>query len=233
MTVSNFERPSDERILEFCQWQSKQPAFTSKGEWRESADAAGFTDIRDASMGRVVAKLRELAASDVKHANLLEAEAATRPSIDPALAIAKHIEALLPPVDEIADALAIANGEVGELGPTVTLPAVYVRILATAYRAELLEREHQAMRAKIARAEEKPGIALDDDQFNALSVRLANEALALSFLPLEGASALWKAAATIAMAHVPTGAVLGALDHMHAMARADVAAAIGLGATKQ
>ncbi|MYL97924.1 hypothetical protein GR702_09085 [Novosphingobium sp. FGD1] len=82
MTVTNFSRPSDERILEFCQWQSGQPKFTTKAEWRTSADAAGFADIGDASMGRVVAMLRDLAAAEFHHANLLAAETAGKRVIE-------------------------------------------------------------------------------------------------------------------------------------------------------
>lgn len=76
MTVIDMSRPSDDRILAFCQWQSRQPKFTTKAEWRASADAAGFSDIGDASMGRVVTMLRDLAASEFHHANLLAAETA-------------------------------------------------------------------------------------------------------------------------------------------------------------
>lgn len=154
-------------------------------------------------------------------------------SADPAVAVANHIDALLPPVDEIADALAIAQGMTGALGPEVTLPAVYVRIVTTAYRAELLARQAEAMQAKIDKAEQKPAGLLNDEDFNALAVRLANDAVGLSFVPLEGASALWKAAAMVAMVHLPSATVISALDHMHALSRADVAQALGKGATKQ
>lgn len=74
MTVIEFSRPNDARIVEFCKWQCQQPKFLTKAEWREAAYAAGFTDIRDSDMARVVAKLRELAAAEYHHANLLEAE---------------------------------------------------------------------------------------------------------------------------------------------------------------
>ncbi|WP_159981886.1 MULTISPECIES: hypothetical protein [unclassified Novosphingobium] len=82
MTVINMSRPSDDRILAFCQWQTAQPKFTTKSEWRASADAAGFADIGDASLPRVVAMLRDLAASEFHHANLLAAETAGKRIIE-------------------------------------------------------------------------------------------------------------------------------------------------------
>jgi len=82
MTITEMSRPSDDRILAFCQWQSEQPKFTPKAEWRASADAAGFADIGDASMPRVIAKLRELAAAEYHHANLLAAERAGKRVIE-------------------------------------------------------------------------------------------------------------------------------------------------------
>lgn len=151
------------------------------------------------------------------------------------LAVASHLEALLPPLGDLVEemARAEASSQPGGLGPVVTVPAVYVRIVTTAYRAELLARQSEAMQAKIEKAEQKPGALLNDEAFNALAVRLANEAVGLSFVPLEGASALWKAAAMVAMVHTPSGVALQALDQMHAVTRADVARALGEGATKQ
>ncbi|MEE4452894.1 hypothetical protein [Novosphingobium resinovorum] len=155
------------------------------------------------------------------------------PAAESALAVAKHIETLLPSVAELTAALPSAEGRLGDLGPTVTLPAVYVRIVTEALHAEVLSRENAAARARIARAEQKPDASLGEEEFDALAVHLANEAVALSFLPLEGASALWKAAAMVAMVHTPSGVALHALDEMHAVTRADVAQALGMGATKQ
>lgn len=74
MTVIKLNRPSQSRIIEFCQWQSQQPKFQAKEEWRKQADAAGFADIRDSDMGRVVDTLRNMAAAEYHHANLLAAE---------------------------------------------------------------------------------------------------------------------------------------------------------------
>ena len=82
MTVITMARPSEDRILAFARWQSGQPKFTTKPEWRAAADAAGFADIGDASLPRVIAKLRELAASEFHHANLLAAEAAGKRLIE-------------------------------------------------------------------------------------------------------------------------------------------------------
>lgn len=81
MNVINMP-PTYDRILAFCNWQTAQPKFTTKAEWRASADAAGFTDIGDASLPRVVAMLRDLAASEFHHANLLAAETAGKRVIE-------------------------------------------------------------------------------------------------------------------------------------------------------
>ena len=82
MTVINMSRPSDDRILAFARWQSGQPKFTTKADWRAAADAAGFTDVGDASIPRVVAMLRDLAAAEFHHANLLAAETAGKRVIE-------------------------------------------------------------------------------------------------------------------------------------------------------
>ena len=71
-------RPTDERILEFCRWQSTQPEVMPKAEWRSAADTAGFADIRDSDLPRAAAVLRALAACDAQHASVLEAALAAR-----------------------------------------------------------------------------------------------------------------------------------------------------------
>lgn len=78
MSINNSSRPTDERILEFCHWQSKQPEVMSKAEWRAAADAAGFADICDGDLPRAAAVLRALAAADAQHASVLEAALAAR-----------------------------------------------------------------------------------------------------------------------------------------------------------
>lgn len=82
MTVIDMNRPSDDRILAFARWQSRQPKFTAKAEWRAAADTAGFADIRDSDLPRVVAMLRDLAAAEFHHANLLAAETAGKRVIE-------------------------------------------------------------------------------------------------------------------------------------------------------
>ncbi|MEE4452893.1 hypothetical protein [Novosphingobium resinovorum] len=71
-------RPTDERILEFCLWQSTQPEVMTKAEWRAAADAAGFADIRDSDLPCAAAVLRALAACDAQHASVLEAALVAR-----------------------------------------------------------------------------------------------------------------------------------------------------------
>lgn len=74
MTVVEITRPTDARIIEFCHWQSAQPKFTERADWRKSADEAGFIDITDDDMPRVISTLRDMAAAEYHHANLLNAE---------------------------------------------------------------------------------------------------------------------------------------------------------------
>jgi len=152
---------------------------------------------------------------------------------DKALAVFTHVEGLLPPLPELADALEVQCEKAGDLGPQINLPAVYVSIMIQAFRLERLTRQHDQMQNVINRAARKPSAPLVDDQAMALAVHLANEAMAMSFEPLEAAGALWHAAATIAVAHLPSENALSALDGMHAIVRADVAEAIGKGATRQ
>lgn len=150
-----------------------------------------------------------------------------------ALAVARHLETLLPSVDELALRLSAPLDEGQDLGPTVTLPAVYIRIVTAAFQAEVLEKARAAMQAVIDEAGGRPAAPLSDEQFNQLSLHLIKEANAGSHESLEGAAALWNAASTMALAHLPTDKVLTALDQMHAITRADVAQAIGVGVTKQ
>lgn len=154
-------------------------------------------------------------------------------SDDTALAVAAHLESLLPSADDLAAHLSAPIGPGRDMGPTVTLPAVYVRIVTTAFRAAILEQRHAAMRAVIDDDRLKPAAALTDEQFTQLSLHLIKQANAGSHEPIEGAAALWNAASIMALAHMPSEAVLSALDQMHAITRADVAQAIGVGATKQ
>ena len=143
-----------------------------------------------------------------------------------AQAVAEHIEGLLPPLQTVAEI-----EDPGDLGPSVSVPAIYLHIILQAYRGERLGRHIEKMEATIARA--KPVTDLTDDEYDALSVYLATEADARCARPIEAATALWKAAATIAVCHMPKETILTALDGIHAMTRADVAQAVGMGATKQ
>lgn len=72
MTPTN-QRPTDQRILEFCRWQSGQPDGVPMAEWRAAADAAGFVDISICDLPRAAAVLRALAACDARNASVLEA----------------------------------------------------------------------------------------------------------------------------------------------------------------
>lgn len=76
--MTNLSRPSDERILEFCQWQSGQPEGMTMAEWRAAANAAGFADIGVNDLPRAAAVLRALAACDAHHASVLEAALTAR-----------------------------------------------------------------------------------------------------------------------------------------------------------
>ena len=150
-----------------------------------------------------------------------------------ALAVANHIETLLPSIDDIARLLVEAESVPQGLGPTVTLPAVYVRIVTSAFRAEILSRENQAMQAKLDRASRKPKAAMSDEQATELAVHLAGEAVDLSHDPLEGVAALWRASAIIAVSRLPGGGLLQDFDAVYAAVREDVADAVGSRATKQ
>lgn len=151
-----------------------------------------------------------------------------------AIAVARHVETLLPPLDHMLGHLEAAEHGLTEgLGPTVTIPAVYLHIIIPAFEAEVLARGRKEMQAVIEEAERKPRASMNDEQITALAAHLATEAHQRSFEPIEAAMSLWKAAATIAVAHMPADTALSALDGIHAMTRADVAQAIGMGATKQ
>ena len=151
-----------------------------------------------------------------------------------AVAVAKHVESLLPPLDHMLGHLEAAEHGLTEgLGPTVTIPAVYLHIIIAAFEGETLERQRTVMEARIAKAEMKPKAEMDDDQITELSVYLATEAHQRSFDAMQAVMSLWKAAATVAVAHLPAATALSALDGIHAMTRADVAQAIGMGVTKQ
>lgn len=154
-----------------------------------------------------------------------------------AIAVARHVETLLPPLDHMLGHLEAAEHGLTEgLGPTVTIPAVYLRIIIAALEGETLERQRKEMQVVIDRAARKPQAPMSDDDMTALSIHLAAEAEAMSHDPIEGASSLWKAAALIVVAHMQAmrpDDLLNALDGIHAMTRADVAQAVGAGATKQ
>ncbi|MAN12141.1 MAG: hypothetical protein CMN63_06975 [Sphingobium sp.] len=145
--------------------------------------------------------------------------------------VAAYVETLLPPISEVMQI--DSNKAVDDLSPFVPLPAIYVHIIIQGLRAELLGQQHAAMEAAIAKAEMKPKVEMTADKAEALSILLATEATSRSFNPIEGATALWKAAAVVAVAHMPPSNALSALDDVHAMVRADVAQAIGAGVTKQ
>jgi len=154
-----------------------------------------------------------------------------------AVAIARHVESLLPPIDHMLGHLEAAEHGLTEgLGPAVTIPAIYLHIIIQAWEAETLERQRKEMQDVIDNASRKPAAPMSDDDFTALSIHLAKEARAMSHDPMEGASSLWKAAAIIAVTQMQAmqpDDLLNALDGIHAMTRADVAQAIGKGATKQ
>ena len=145
--------------------------------------------------------------------------------------VAAYVETLLPPISEV---MQVESGRADDdLSPYVPLPAIYVHIIIQGLRTEILSQQRAEMEAKIAKAEMKPKSEMADDEAEALSVHLATEATSRSFSPIEGATSLWKAAAIIAVAHMPLDNALSALDGIHAMTRAGVAQAIGTGATKQ
>lgn len=152
------------------------------------------------------------------------------PAILDARAVARHVETLLPPIQTVDAALLTAGAN---LGPEVTVPAVYLHIIIAAFEAEALATERKGMEATIAAVGRKPKSAMDDEQISAGAVHLATEADAITSDPTEAAMCLWKAAATIAVVHFPPENALSALDGIHAMTRADVAQAIGMGVTKQ
>lgn len=154
----------------------------------------------------------------------------THAAILNARAVARHVETLLPPLPAV-DAAPLPTD--GDLGPNVTVPAVYLHIIIAAFESGTLEAQRKEMEAVIATAQRKPKSEMDEDQITAGAVYLATEADAITFDPTEAAMCLWKAAATIAVARFPPENALSALDGIHAMTRADVAQAIGMGATKQ
>ena len=148
-----------------------------------------------------------------------------------AVDVATYVETLIPP---IADVVIIDSARApDDLAPYATLPAIYIHIIIQGFRAEVLSRRNDQMKAIVAKSELKPKAEMTDKEAEALSVHLATEARNRAFTELEGACALWKAAAIMAMANMPKETVLSALDGIHAMTRADVAQAVGMGATKQ
>lgn len=152
-----------------------------------------------------------------------------------AVAVATRLETLMPPLGDLVEEMsrAEASRQPDDLGPVVTVPAVYVQIVTSAFKAERLERQQAAMIAKIESAARKPKAAMSEDEMTALAIHLAAEARTLSFAPLEGVAALWHAVGIFALASLPADQVLDQMDDMHGMIRDDVAKAIGSGATKQ
>ncbi|PZU56384.1 MAG: hypothetical protein DI547_16685 [Sphingobium sp.] len=145
-----------------------------------------------------------------------------------AVAVARHVKTLLPPLKDIDAIWAVT--EMGQgLGPEMTVPAVYLHIIISAFEAEVLAHQRKAMEDVLL----KPQTSMDDEQITELAIHLANEAHNRSFEAREAAMALWKGAASIAIANMPHATVLAALDGIHAITRADVADVIGAGATRQ
>ncbi|CCW15781.1 hypothetical protein EBBID32_1090 [Sphingobium indicum BiD32] len=145
--------------------------------------------------------------------------------------VAAYVETLLPPIADIMQTDSARAPD--DLAPYVTLPVIYVHIIIQGFRSEVLRRQHDQMKATIAKGELKPKAEMTEDETEAVAVHLATEANDRTFAPIEGACALWKAAAIMAVAHMPKETVLSALDGIHAMTRADVVQAVGIGATKQ
>lgn len=149
---------------------------------------------------------------------------------DGAMAVASHVQSLLPPLPSIEVALRTAEQwKTGDMGPDVILPALWVQIIASAYQAEILTRQREALEAKLSR----PLEPMTDDVMDEVAVDMANLAAKRTFQPSEAAGVLYRAATIIAVAHIPPERALKAIDEMAAIARADVADAIGHGATKQ
>ncbi|MFX4083689.1 hypothetical protein ACKU27_01150 [Sphingobium yanoikuyae] len=147
-----------------------------------------------------------------------------------AVDVADYVASLLPP---IADIMRVDEAKADDdLSPFVTLPAIYIHIIIQGYRAEVLSRKNEAMAAIIAKGELKPKEEMTDDETDALSIWLATEAADRSFAAIEGAAALWKAAAITMVANM-SGDTMSAFDGMCAIIRADIAQAIGVGATQQ
>nr|WP_086491244.1 hypothetical protein [Novosphingobium panipatense] len=145
-----------------------------------------------------------------------------------ALAVARHIETLLPPLSAVTSDL-----DPADLGPVASIPAVYVRIVTSALKAEVLSRDNEAMQAKLDRASRKPKAPITDEAATELAIHLASEAIDLSHDPLEGVAALWRASAIIAVSRLPGGGLLRDFDAVYAAIREDVAEAIGARSTKQ
>jgi len=80
---------------------------------------------------------------------------------------------------------------------------------------------------------QKPTAPLSQDEADSLAVYLASEALGRSHEAIEAASALWHAAATVALVHLPRENLLEVLDSIHAITREGIVEATGLGATRQ
>lgn len=148
--------------------------------------------------------------------------------------VATYVETLLPP---IADMMQIDSARApDDLAPYVTLPAIYIHIIIQGFHGEVLSRRKERMEAIIAKGELKPKAEMTDDETEAVAVYLATEAKDRTFTPMEGAYALWKAAAILAVSQMQTmlpADLLTALDGIHSITRADIAKAIGMGATQQ
>lgn len=148
------------------------------------------------------------------------------------MAVAMHVQSMLPPLPSMDAALRAAEKwKAGDMRPEVTLPAVWVQIIVSAYQAEVLTRQRKAIEAKLLL--KRPIAAMSDDDMDELAVEMANETARRTFQPAEAAGVLYRAATIIAVAHIPPERALKAIDEMAAIARADVAEAIGHGATKQ
>lgn len=144
--------------------------------------------------------------------------------------VATYVETLLPPISELMKVDGTKADD--DLSPYVSLPAIYVHIIIQGLRTEILRQQSAEMEAKIAKGELKPKAEMTDEETDALSIWLATEAAGRSFAAIEGAAALWKAAAITMVANM-SGDTMSAFDGMCAIIRADIAQAIGEGATQQ
>ncbi|QUT04820.1 hypothetical protein KFK14_17540 [Sphingobium phenoxybenzoativorans] len=148
------------------------------------------------------------------------------------MAVAKHLNTMLAPLPSLDAALRAAEEwKRGDMGPEITVPQIWIRIVTAAFEAQVLGRRNRELNAKLGL--DRPQAPMDDELMDDVAADLANVAAQRTFQPSEAAGVLYRAATIIAVAHIPPERALKALDEMAAIVRADVALAIGHGATKQ